>query len=393
MRLLERILVATDFTSGAHDTVRMASFVASHFQSEVILLHVVPGDSENYASAVDMIRIDVEEELRPIANRIRVEGGQEVQTIVDFGIPFDLIMHHANQRDVNVIIMGSQEESSSGSYSLGTTAAEVRRRASKPVWIVKPGTAPPISNILCPVNFSDVSGRALRNAIHLARHFQAELTLLTVAPCTSSSYRMYNTIAKAKRLGLEPEPLLLDRFIQDLDVHDVQLRKLIRRGSKPHEEILKVVSETQSDLLVMGSVGRKGLARFFMGGVERKVAREMPCSIVTLKSEHAIRIPPTIESTNIEGHFKQAHELLALGFSKEAESQFRKCIALDEMYVPAWEGLAAVYKQLGHHEKAKEFMLKAEQITEILYHQEIRDDIRGRHPLLSTHFNLKRNES
>ena len=379
MKLLEKILVATGFGSGAHDALQVAGFVAKHFHSEIILLHVVPGRSHRYSHAVGMIRTDVEQELHDTANRIREEGIQVVETVVDFGVPFDQITRHANQRDVNVIIMGARETAGGGPCGLGTTTAEVRRGASKPVWIVKPGTTPPINRILCPVDFSDASGQALRNAIHLSRNFQAELTVLTVAPCLYASQSMGKTLAEAEQLGVTPEQVLLDRFVQDFDFHDVQSKKLIRQG-KPYEGILEVIAETQSDLLVMGSVGRKGLAHMLMGGVARKVAREMPCSIITVRSEHAIRVQLDAESTDMEECFKQGHELLALGFPEEATKQFRHCIAKDKMHVPAWEGLATAHERLGRHREAKKAKEQAEHLAQTLYHRQIEADIRSRHP-------------
>ena len=42
MRLLERILVATDLSHGADDAVNMACYLAKTFHSEVVLLHVMP---------------------------------------------------------------------------------------------------------------------------------------------------------------------------------------------------------------------------------------------------------------------------------------------------------------------------------------------------------------
>ena len=389
MKLLEKILVATDFTPGAHDALQMAVFVAKHFHSEIILLHVVPGSSGRYSRAVGMIRMDVEEELHDTANRIRVEGVQVVQTVVDFGVPFDQITQHADQRDVNLIIMGAQEGAGGGRCGLGTTAAGVRRNASKSIWIVKPGTAPPINKILCPVDFSDASGWALRNAIHLSRSFQAELTVLRVAPRLSGSCEsMSKTVAEAEEIGVEQEQLLLDRFVRDFDFHNVQSKKLIRQ-QKPHQEILKVIGETQSDLLVLGSVGRTGLARMLMGGVARKVALEMPCSIITVRSEHAIRLRLEGEITDVEAHFKQGHELLALGFPQEALSQFQQCIAKDEMYAPAWEGLAAAHERLGRQEKAKRCEERAEQIIQTLRNRGIEEDIRSRHPLFRPLFGIK----
>ena len=392
MKLLEKILVATDFSPGADDAVQTAVFVAKQFHSEIVLLHVVPGTSKRYSQAVDMIRTSVEEELHDVENRIRAEGIEVVQAVVDFGVPFDRISRCANQRDVNVIIMGARKGADDGPRGLSTMAAEVRRNASKPVWIVKPGTAPALNKILCPVDFSDASGRALQNAIHLSRGFQAELTVLTVAPCLLGPQEsMSKTAAEAKELGVPQEQVLLNRFVQDFDFHNVNLKKLIRKG-KPHGEILKVVGEMKSDLLVMGSVGRKGLARMLMGGVARKVAREMPCSTITVKSKHAIRLQLDAESADIEEHFKLGHELLAIGFPEEAAKQFRHCIAKDKMYVSAWEGLADVYERLGRPEEAKKCEEQAEHVIQALYHREIEADIRSRHPLFRPIFGIKRND-
>ena len=392
MKLMERILLATNFRSGAGDALQIAVLVAKQFHSEIILLHVVPGTSDRYSDAEGMIRTSVEEELHDAENRIRAEGIPVVETVVDFGVPFYQINQHADQRDVNLIIMGARERPGGGPYRLGTTAGGVRRSASKPVWIVKPGTAPAINKILCPVDFSDASGRALRNAIHLSRGFQAELTVLRVATRLSgSSKSVGTTVAGAEENGVEQEQLLLDSFVRDFDFHNVRSKKLIREG-KPHQQILNVAGETQADLLVMGSVGRTGLARMLMGGVARKVSREMPCSIVTVRSEHAIRPRLDAESTDIEAHFKLAHELLALGFPEEAASQFQQCIAKDKMYAPAWEGLAAAHERLGRREKAKRCQEQAEQIVQALYHREIEADIRSRHPLFRPFFDQEQND-
>jgi len=389
MKLVERILVATDFGSAAGDALQMAVFVAKRFHSEIILLHVVPGSSERYSRAVGMIRTSVEEELHDAADRVRAEGIQVAQTLVDFGVPFYKINRHADQHRVNLIIIGARETSESGPYSLGTTAAGVRRRANKPVWIVKPGAPTAVNKILCPVDCSDASGRALRNAIHLARSFEAELTVLRVVPRLPASYKSANqTVAEAEEFGVEQEQHALDRFVRNFDFHNVQSKKLIRQR-KPHEEILKVISETESDLLVLGSVGRMGLTRMLMGGVARKVAREMPCSTVTVRSEHAIQLRLDPESTDIEAHFKQGHELLALGFPEEAAGQFQHCIAKDKMYAPAWEGLAAAHGRLGRQEKAKKCEEQAEQITQTLYHKAIEADIRSHHPLFRPMFGIK----
>ena len=107
MKLLEKILVPTDFSPAAEDAVQTALFVAKQFNSEICLLHVMPG-TVDFCSDVQGIFIKkIDDRLQEIAAQIRAEGIQDVETVVDHGVPFDLIDQHATQRNVNVIIMGA----------------------------------------------------------------------------------------------------------------------------------------------------------------------------------------------------------------------------------------------------------------------------------------------
>jgi nucleotide-binding universal stress UspA family protein len=387
MKLLEKILVPTDFSPGAEDALQAAVLVARRFQSEITLLHVVPGSRQRYSGAAGMIKTDVEEELRAAQDRIREQGVETVHTVVEFGVPFYQINHQADEAEVNVIIMGARKEAGEGPCALGTTAAGVRRIAHKPVWTVKPGTTPEIQKILSPVDFTDASGRALQNAIHLSRGFDAELTVLWVAS-SSSAARSAEKATESSQAGEAREQSLLDRFTSEFDFHNVKTKSLIQQG-KPHERILNVAAEAQTDLLVLGSVGRSRLTRMLVGGVGRKIARQMPCSMVTVRAESAIRLRLDPESADLEAHFKLGHELLALGFPEEASAQFRYCIAKDNLHAPAWEGLAVAHRRLGQDDEAKQYEEHAEHVVETLYHREIEADIRSKHPLFRPMFGMK----
>ena len=62
--------------------------------------------------------------------------------------------------------------------------------------LVKPEAKVLPSPVLCPVDFSKPSARGLRNAVFLARSFEAQLNVLTVVPPVSTLYG---------RLGREKE--------------------------------------------------------------------------------------------------------------------------------------------------------------------------------------------
>jgi nucleotide-binding universal stress UspA family protein len=50
------------------------------------------------------------------------------------------------------------------------------------------------------------------------------------------------------------------------------------------EEILRATALTKCDLIVMGTHGRTGLGRLFVGSVAEQVLRKAPCPVVTVKA-------------------------------------------------------------------------------------------------------------
>jgi nucleotide-binding universal stress UspA family protein len=361
--------------------VRTAQYVAKHFDSEICLLHVIPGTVDFCSTAKHLFDKMVHDHLHEIAEQIRAEGIRKVDAVVESGVPSDKIDRQATGRDVNVIIMGAGQSTDDAPFRLGTTTARIRRNATKPVWIVKRNSPPEINSILCPVDCSESSGQGLMNAIHLSRKFSAKLTLLTVVQGCPDYYQRFGEVpAEAREAFAQKHLSQFERFLGDYDFDRINWSKLVRYG-EPYREILAVARETESDLLLMGSVGRTGLSLMLMGSVARKVAQEMPCSILTVKSEHVIRLQLDAAIADLKECLKQGQELLEQGFPEAALSQFQHCIARDMMCVPAWEGLAVAHRRLGHEEESKECSERATSIIRHLWDRQVEADIRSRHPL------------
>ena len=333
-----------------------------------------------FATALEMLKEKVAEQLQDIQSDNEKADVRVTETAILSDVPFDQIVRHADQHDANVIIMGAGEKSDDDPFRLGITAEKVLRKSSKPVWVVKPDAAEQINNILCPVDCSEPSARALTNAIRLARSFQAKLTVLhAIQPLT--------IILRPSQVGdMDEEIYVRERhsqfelFLKNFDFHNVNWTREIRQG-QPHQEILAFAGEKTADLLVMGSEGRSGLPRFLIGSVATKVVRQMPSSIITVKSEHAIRLRLAEEISDLRDHLKQGRELLEKGFAKEALEQFEQCIARDEMYAPAWEGMSAAHLRLGHNKKSEECKEAAEQIRQNLWQSQVEAEARSRHHL------------
>jgi len=378
MKMMEKILLPTDFSPTSQSAMEMAITVAKKFDSEIILLHVLP-DIPKSKLVEDMLNKTAHDQFKTIRKKISRSRVKMAEPIIATGNHFDQIIQLAKKRDVNLIIMGSGEKEGSEKPELGNTAKKVIRKSGKPVWIMKRDMHSNIKRIICPIDFSEPSRRALNNAIHLARGFQAELTVMTViAPLTNRPLGLDVQLTSEQQMIAEEQTFRFDNFLKKFDFHDVKLLMVIYQG-KPYQEILKRLHVHKNDLLIMGTAGRTGFNRLLKGSVTEKVTRGVPCSFITMKSEHVIRLRLERKISNMETHFSESKQLLAKGFAKEALHQIQICLKIDCLSIPAWEGMAKVHDRLGHKEKAMNCRNKVKEIRERFWQQQVEFDIRRRH--------------
>jgi hypothetical protein len=169
-----------------------------------------------------------------------------------------------------------------------------------------------------------------------------------------------------------------DRFLTDFDFHNVRWSKAVRYG-RPHEQILALAREQGVDLLVMGSTGRTGLARILMGSVAEKVLREVPCSMIMVKAEHAVRLRIEQETLDLDARVAKGRELLEAGFAPEAVHELHGCVEAEALCVPAWEGLAAAHQRLGCRGESERCRQMAQCARESLECSRIEATVRADH--------------
>jgi nucleotide-binding universal stress UspA family protein len=140
--------------------------------------------------------------------------------------------------------------------------------------------------ILHPTDFSRASAPALRRAAALAKAFRAPLVLVHVMAPPSpfigegappSSY--VELFAMARRSARRRLAALLARTRRAR----VRVQAVFAEGL-PAEEILRAARRARADLIVMGTHGRTGFSRFFMGSVAERVVRESPCAVLTVRA-------------------------------------------------------------------------------------------------------------
>jgi len=139
-----------------------------------------------------------------------------------------------------------------------------------------------IRRVVCPVDFSPVSKRALDHAAVIARWYEAELVVLHVIPFMPTIFgfpaSVDTAIAAADADALIPE---LTAFVAEAKTMVSATQMMVRSGS-PAVEILHYAAEVEADLLVLGTHGRTGFERFMVGSVTEKVLRKAPCPVLSV---------------------------------------------------------------------------------------------------------------
>lgn len=374
MKLIEKILLATDFGKTAGEAAKEAAELAEKFDSEIIPIHIIP-DLDVPAVNMKMVKSAAEKELRRISSDLSGRDLRVHKPLLLKGNPFYRIINQAELHDVNVILMGSGDKRAGESVKLGTTAEKIIRKSLKPVWIVKSYGG--IKKIMCPVDFSSPSRRALKNAIHLARVLSAELTVMLVIKSFSGVLKgMGDELIRTLQKSSEQKNLpRFEKFLKGFNFHNVRWNKMIRHGI-PHQEIIDQSVKMKANLIVMGSVGANATRLSYMGNVAEKVLREVPTSIITVKAEDSVRLRFEAEMKDIHACAEQGEKLLHLGMAEEAINHFNHCLTINSLYAPAWEGIAAAYSQIGKDDEVKKYMEKVKEIQDEALARKISAEIR-----------------
>lgn len=375
MKLLEKILLATDFSKSCENLLKYAIELGKIFHSQIILVHVLPNNIKDEKVKMLLKQASVKQ-LDEIRGEIESAGLKTEKPILLSGNPFDKIIQAANSVNANLILIGAGEKSKNDSFQLGLTAFKIIRKSNKPVWVVKSGELLNIQKILCPVDFSPESKRALKNTITLARKFKIELIIFSVGVSyrTSSTRLQLDWDKEIERERLE-HINKFNLFLKNFNLSNISWSKEIKFGY-PANEIRNAISKYKADLVIMGTTEKSGFDRLMLGSVTESVIRKVPCSFISLKNEDIIDLPLENKICDIESHYRIAEQLINRGLLQDAIREYKICLNISDMHIPSLIRISEVYKKLEHNAKAEEYKRMATDILSRIWDKKIEDEIR-----------------
>jgi nucleotide-binding universal stress UspA family protein len=219
------------------------------------------------------------------------------------GQPTQAIVDYAAANRIDCIVMGTHGRDGLERFFLGSTAEGVLRSGSLPTYLIRASDpspasrAMPLSRLLVALDHSEPGGAAVAAAIELAIaehgciHFCHVLD--TRHELNSAFTAGYDPTRIIDQMRVEAT-LLVDAAISKAHALGIVADGAIVEG-EPAAKIIAAVEEFSADIVVLGTHGRTGLQRFFIGSVAETVIRHAPAPALVIRAKRPlpIEVPAT----------------------------------------------------------------------------------------------------
>jgi nucleotide-binding universal stress UspA family protein len=300
---IRRILCPLDFSRFSRHALEQAIALARESGAVVSALHVysvAPVADVVMAgapAAIEPVRQTAPQRAALLAELGEFTGevdaaGVTLRTAIDEGDPVARILDHAVDEAADLLVMGTHGRAGFERLLLGSVAEKVLRKAPCPVLTVPPRAITPkqgltFASILCAVDFSTASLRALEYAASIAAPGGPGITAVNVVELFAEGGGLREELAldtPAFRAGLRSSAL---ERLHDAIPAAVRARcpvtEVVAMG-KAWKEILRIAAEELADVIVLGVQGRSTADLFLFGSTTQHVVRQAACPVLTIRA-------------------------------------------------------------------------------------------------------------
>lgn len=142
------------------------------------------------------------------------------------------------------------------------------------------------SRVLHATDFSTASRAAFARAVEAAKRARGQLFIVHVmtpaVPMVGDGYvspAAWDSIMRSYRAAAQKK---LNGLVAKAKAAGISVKGILLDGV-PHEQILRAAKSKRADLLVLGTHGRSGVARFFLGSVAGRVVAGSSCPVLTVR--------------------------------------------------------------------------------------------------------------
>lgn len=275
MHPIKRVLVGLDLSDIDKVVISYTSYISDLLDvDKVYFFHVSPNLElpEEIINKYPNLIAPVDETIEGIIQeKINTHFKSKVEVSIEVleGNAEDKIIRWSDIKEIDLIVLGKKNKLK-GSGLLSNRLAKVAHCSILTV----PEEAPPkINKILVPVDFSSSSKMAINEAKLIADKSGATLSLLNVYVVPSGYHTIGKSYEEFAEIIKEHAQKNAEKFLDSLniDLDSCEIRLALDEDSEPSDKIFSEAQNINSDLVIISSKGRTGLASILLGSVADKV--------------------------------------------------------------------------------------------------------------------------
>jgi len=287
-------LVAVDGSQASERAVFYAVSQARRDERPLVFVHVFETSDERDDRDANPPSIDA-------ALKSAAEAGVSAGARILRGKPREEIIAAALDVDPRFIFVGTSGLTGVERWLLGSVAADVVRHSDKPVIVVPPAAYPPtegeplFSRMLVPIDPAAKETSPVASAIALTAGAERHIVfcavvdddhLLRFAAQVDGGWALGGLIADVHSAAHRT----IDAAAAQARANGVAAEGSVVRG-EPVDTICKLAVQKSATAIVMGTHGRRGLSRIFLGSTTQAVLAASPVPVVTLRLGHGLLDP------------------------------------------------------------------------------------------------------
>jgi nucleotide-binding universal stress UspA family protein len=279
-----KILVAVDGSDTSSNALKQ-SFKLTTDNSTLTVLSVSPHfHIDHPLSEVDNLNTILNNESIKIlseASSIAESEGVPITTMLKEGVIYTNIIETAEESGSDLVVIGRRGMTRIERALIGSDADRVVGHFKGCTLIVPRDSSLQFNSIIFAADGSEYSDNALDEAISYAKFYNSSLSILNAVNVADEikalfpdAYKKVSARATEYLKGLKDEA----------ERAGVNATIYLRIGP-PYKVIVELAKELNAGLIIMGSHGRTGLKKIFMGSVTKRVIGYAPCPVMVVNKQ------------------------------------------------------------------------------------------------------------
>ena len=294
------IMVVVDYRQAEHYALPRAAEFARFFSSKLTLVCCVYPQIMDYKSILgESLKQIKQHEIKQ--KKDLLEGLIEEFKLDDLEIKINVIWHknfyqglinHIHEENYDLVVKTAHTHPKLSKLIMKPMDWHLLREVSEPILFVKEGVKKGKKNIMGAIKIQtngdhhDLNHKILDATQQLAKMGTDDTHLVNVFPWPMVDVNKFRHLFDESGYfdaAQKAHKKAMDEYLEKFDFDEDNVHVI--EGLEPEDIIPDIVTEARVDLLVMGSVGREGLAAAMIGNTAEKILDELGCDVLALKPD------------------------------------------------------------------------------------------------------------